>query len=204
MLTAQSLSCRRSGRTIFRDIGFKVEAGGFLLIKGPNGSGKSSLLRLLAGLLKPDHGVVLWRNAPLHADPAAFLARTHYIGHLDALKPALTALEMMYFWCALRNAPSEQAASSLHHLGLGASADRPVKALSAGQKRRLSLCRLLIGETFLWILDEPTTALDAASQKLFWHHIAWHRAKGGMVIAALHEDVDVNDLQTLELGGAPS
>src|ERR1700733_7281975 len=157
MLTAKSLSCRRGSRTVFRDIGFELKAGGLLLVTGKNGSGKSSLLRILAGLLKPSEGRVFWQHSTIR-DLERHHTRLHYIGHLDGVKPELTVSEMIRYWSMLyRATPDEKILDAFDITALG---DRPVRHLSAGQKRRLALTRLVLHEAPLWLLDEPSTSLD--------------------------------------------
>jgi heme exporter protein A len=186
MVEVKNLSCRRNGRFIFRTIGFTLAAGGFLQVAGDNGSGKSSLLRILAGLLPPASGIMSE-------------IKSCYIGHLDAVKPALTVCEMLYYFAVLQGATLDvtRAASAF---GLIPLLDRPVRTLSAGQKRRLSLTRLMINNAPLWLLDEPTTALDTAGRDLLFAVIAQHRAKGGMVIAATHETWPLVNTQHLKMG----
>lgn len=196
MLKVQNLSCRRGGRVVFCDTGFSVEPGGFLLVTGANGSGKSTLLRILAGLLPPKSGHIHWRSANIAEDSAAHRARLHYIGHLDAVKPGLIVREMLDYWRALRGAAKNDLAS-LDAFGLEKLADRPIRSLSAGQKRRLSLTRLVLDTAPLWLLDEPTTALDSEGQSLLIAQIARHRASGGIVVAATHDELAVPDMQRL-------
>lgn len=199
MLSVQNLSCRRSGRIVFRDLGFDLGAGGFLLVTGANGSGKSSFLRLLAGLLEPETGQVLWQKLPIADDPATYRAQLHYIGHLDAVKPSLTVREMLAYWCALRGTAQRGGEETLEVFGLSSLADSQARFLSAGQKRRLSLTRLVLNQAPLWLLDEPSSALDAAGQKLLMAQIAKHRATGGIVIAASHDALDIDDAQRLDM-----
>ena len=194
MLSTHNLTCRRSGRIIFRDLSFEVVAGGFLSVTGANGSGKSSLLRLLAGLIAPAAGHILWHKE-------AVSLPLHYIGHHDALKPILTAREMLAYWRALRTEKAGDDVRTLSTFDLVDLADTPVRLLSAGQKKRLSLTRLVLATAPVWLLDEPTAALDAASQKLLFDHIAQHRAQGGIVIAATHDALDIEDMQHLTLNG---
>ena len=202
MLTVQNLTCRRGGSLVFRDTSFAVKAGGFVLVTGANGSGKSSLLRLLAGLLPPHDGTILWQNQPVADDTDAHRARTHYIGHLDAVKTGLTVTEMLEYWQNLRGLGATNIPASLSAFGLTKLADRPIRRLSAGQKKRLSLTRLIHDTAPLWLLDEPTTALDNAGQDLLRTQIARHRAAGGIVVAASHDDLQITDAQNIVMTGA--
>ncbi len=175
MLSALGLAAFRGDRLVFQDVGFDVPAGGALVLSGPNGSGKSTLLRVLAGLKRPDAGRVTWDGAD---EPAAA-----YLGHLDAVKPGLTAAENLAF--AARICGRDPLAA-LDALGLGALAELPARLLSAGQKRRLALARLTLSDAKLWLLDEPTLGLDAASVERLGAVLAGHRAGGGVVVAATH------------------
>jgi heme exporter protein A len=198
MLEVKSLSCRRSGRTVFRGLGFRLSPGSLLQITGANGSGKSTLLRVLAGLLPKAEGDILWQGKPVDEDAEAHRARLHYLGHLDALKSEFSSEEMLDYWCALRHIPIPPRSD---RMGTHAFRHKPIRALSAGQKKRVALLRLTLGGAPLWLLDEPTTALDAAGQKMLFALIADHRAKGGMVIAAVHHLLDVQDAPTLAMPG---
>ena len=170
-----------------------------MLVTGPNGSGKSSLLRLLAGFLPLFEGKISWHSKPIR-DVTSHHANLHYIGHLDALKPELTVAETIGYWQALRGDNGTQ--NILHAFGLESLHSTPVKHLSAGQKRRLTLSRLMMGDAPLWLLDEPTTALDQTGQKLLTDLIAKHRAKGGMAIIAAHQHAEFSHAQYLALGEA--
>jgi heme exporter protein A len=185
---------------VFRDACFTVESGGFVLVTGVNGSGKSSLLRVLAGLIEPAAGGIDWQGVSIAADAAAHRARLHYIGHLDAVKPALTVAQTLDYWRALRGGCQKNLVV-LDAFALGRLVDRPVRSLSAGQRRRLSLSRLLLDPAPLWLLDEPLTALDKDGQALLLGLIARHRAAGGLVIAASHDAIDVPAMQRFAMTG---
>jgi len=210
MSTAQSpsfrgceLACRRGGRLVFSRLDFTLEAGGALMLLGPNGSGKSSLLRVLAGLLRPCHGRLDWNGQTLADDPEAHAARTHYLGHHDAIKPVLTVVEMVRFWARLHHddpAHADRAATTaIDRFGLAPLADMPGRMLSAGQKRRVNLARLLAAPCPLWLMDEPTTALDRASIAVLETVLAEHRAEGGMVVLSTHADIALPDAAILNL-----
>lgn len=197
MLEATSLSCRRGARIVFRDLAFGLKPGALLQVTGANGSGKSSLLRVLAGLLPATGGSLAWHGAAVSDNADAHRRRVHYIGHLDALKPELTAAEMLAYWRALR----PEAPETTDFFGIKPLLHKPVRYLSAGQKRRLSLSRLTLDFAPLWLLDEPTTALDAEGQDLLYQSIATHRAQGGIVIAAIHHPLVAAGVETLVMHG---
>ncbi len=199
LFIGHALACRRGERLIFRRLGFALEAGAALVLSGPNGSGKSSLLRLMAGLLPPFSGTLSWAGEAIAEDPAAHRARLHLIGHQDAVKPVLTVLEMVNFWAGLRGIDDGAAAAAVERLGLAPLADAPCRLLSAGQKKRLSLARLLAGKAPLWLLDEPTTGLDAAATRNFENILAEHREAGGIVVATTHIPLALADAQSLSL-----
>jgi heme exporter protein A len=183
VLEARGLACRRGERVVFAGLSFALEAGGALLLLGPNGAGKSTLLRLLAGLLPPAAGTLLWGGADALEDRAAHARRLRYLSHADALKPTLTARENLFFAARLHGGEPEAA---LEAMGLAPLADLPVRVLSAGQRRRLALARLALAEAPLWLLDEPSVALDAASVGRLGALLERHRAAGGLVVAATH------------------
>jgi heme exporter protein A len=187
MLAVRALTCRRGERLVFAGVAFAVAPGGALLLRGSNGSGKSTLLRCLAGLLAPVAGAVLWDGRPAADDAEAFRARLHYLGHLDGLKPALTLRENLRFWQSLRgSADPALAEQGLVHFALAALADLPAALLSAGQRRRLALARLLASPASLWLLDEPNAALDEESHGRLAAALDRHRAGGGIVAVAVH------------------
>lgn len=203
VLTIQNLTLVRGGRTLAAGLNFEVRSGGALLLTGANGAGKSTLLRTIAGLLTPASGAIsISGDAIAHDETPALQA--HYLGHADALKSALSARENLEFWAAaLKRRDGLDPMQALAAVNLAHTADLPVGWLSAGQRRRTALARLFVAERPLWLLDEPTTALDAASQARLSKSMADHRAKGGMIIAATHAPVGLEDASELRLG-APS
>ncbi len=195
-----SLDCLRSARPVFRGLAFQIESGGALVLTGPNGSGKSSLLRLMAGLLPPAAGTLAWNGAAVTEDPDAHRGRLRYLGHLDAVKPALTAWENLAFWAGLMGAdPDAAVAPALDALGIGPLSDLPARFLSAGQKRRLNLARLALAPSALWLLDEPATALDAETLDRLRGLIQRHRDGGGMAVVSTHSDLGLTDAASLDL-----
>ena len=190
----------RGGRQVFAGLSFALAPGDVLVLRGPNGSGKSSLLRLLAGFLPPGAGHIAWADERVALDPAAHRARLHYVGHTDAVKGPLTARENLTFAAALSGAPASAAAAGLDGFDLMPLAEVPARYLSAGQKRRLALARLLAIPRPLWLLDEPGVGLDAANRGRLERALAEHRAGGGIAVLATHGDVAVEDALTLDLG----
>lgn len=198
----RSLQCRRGGRDVFAGLDFALPAGGALLLTGPNGSGKSSLLRLMAGLLRPAAGALLWDGRPVAEETEAHAARLHYLGHLDAVKPVLTVAENLQFWAALRGGATA-VDRALEVFALTDLAAVPGRLLSAGQRRRLALARLIAAPAELWLLDEPSVGLDHASVGRLAAAIAAHRAGGGRVVVATHTALDLGDPQRLSLDALP-
>jgi len=199
LFEGRALTCIRGERLVFANLAFAVEPGGALVLTGPNGSGKSSLLRLMAGLLKPAAGELLWDGAAIAKDPEAHRERLHYLSHLDAVKPVLSALENLTFWAALRGGSPADAESALERLGLAALAEVPGRMLSAGQKRRLALARVLAAPAELWLLDEPTVGLDADSVARLDKAIAAHRETGGRLVVATHIALDMPGATSLAI-----
>jgi heme exporter protein A len=197
VLKAESVAVFRGERLVFRDLSLTLPAGGALVLAGPNGSGKSTLLRLLAGLVRPAAGRVLWNGADAFADIAAHGSRVVYVGHQDAVKPGLTVTENLRFAAAVSG---RSVRTALAAVGLEPLADLPSRMLSAGQKRRLALSRLVLSPAPLWLLDEPTLGLDTAAIEQFGTLLASHRAAGGMVVAATHVPLPLPEIATLRLG----
>ena len=197
-LLASELACIRGGRGVFSGLSFAVGTGEALLVSGPNGAGKSSLLRLVAGLVRPSAGRLELEDG----DPEASLAeQAHYLGHQDALKPSLTVAENLDFWA--RYLDGGATAGALDAVGLGGIAGLPSAYLSAGQRRRLSIARLIAVERPLWLLDEPTSALDVAAQAMLAGLMRSHLSGGGMILAATHGPIGLDNAKELRLGGTP-
>ena len=193
----RGLACRRGERLVFAGLSFLVAPGGALVLTGPNGSGKSSLLRLMAGLTPPEAGRLAWDGAPVRDDPAAHRARLHFIGHHDAVKPVLTVAETLSFWAGMRGGGAVMPA--LERFGLAALAAWPCRLLSAGQRRRLALARLVASAAPLWLLDEPLTGLDSDAITDLAAAIAAHRAQGGLAVFSTHAALPLDDVETLSL-----
>ena len=202
-LTLTDLACLRGERIVFAGLGLGVPAGGAVLLTGPNGSGKSTLLRLLAGLLAPIRGAVAWDGTPVADAPDRHRARIAYVGHLDAVKPAMTVRESVAFWGGLSaDAVAQEAVdAALRAMDVVHLADVPGRLLSAGQKRRTNLARLFAAARPLWLLDEPTVALDRASVGRLEAGIAAHRVAGGVVLASTHAPIDMPGAVTLRMEG---
>jgi heme exporter protein A len=196
-LTASDLACARGGRQVFRDLNFAVGAGEALLVTGPNAVGKSSLLRLVAGLLRPQQGRLELAGGDAELTMSE---QAHYLGHQDALKPSLSVAENLAFWVDFLGGGQAKGAAALAAVGLGALTHLPATYLSAGQRRRLSLARLIAVERPIWLLDEPTSALDAAGQAMLADLMRAHLAEGGLILAATHGPIGLDRTTELRLG----
>ena len=193
-LSVERLACRRGERMLFEDLSFTAEAGDAVVVTGPNGAGKTSLIRMIAGLLLPEAGAIVVDSAPVER------GSLHLVGHLDAVKGALTVRENLVFAHALLGGAGEVAA--LDALGLAPLAELPARVLSAGQKRRLALARLVVAERPLWLLDEPAASLDNDGQVRLAAIVATHRRQGGLVVAATHAVLNFPGSREIRLGGA--
>jgi heme exporter protein A len=198
-LEAVALTLERGGRRLFSGLEFSVAAGEALVVTGPNGAGKSSLLRVVAGLLSPTEGRVRLVGGD---DETPLSAQVHYLGHLDAVKPALSVAEALGFWAVFLGGTQARVDEALETVGLSALADLPSAYLSAGQRRRLALARLVAAPRPLWLLDEPTAALDAAAERRLGEMIREHVSGGGMLMAATHAELPVAAPRRLVLGGS--
>jgi heme exporter protein A len=196
-LVGSDLTCVRGGRQVFGGVGFTVGAGEALLVTGPNGAGKSSLLRLVAGLLRPQQGRLKLEGGDLELTIAE---QAHYLGHQDALKPSLSARENLGFWTALLGGEAAKSDHALAAVGLDEIAHLPAIYLSAGQRRRLAIARLIAVERPIWLLDEPTSVLDAAAQAMLADLIRAHVAGRGLVLVASHGPIGLNGAKQLRLG----
>ena len=186
LLTADKLAVFRGERLVLSNVSFALSNGGILLLRGANGAGKSTLLRALAGLTPLAAGSLRWGDENALEDLAEHAGRIAWLGHLDAVKPALTAAEHV-------------SAPALAAVGLAAYAELPARLLSAGQKRRLAIARVAASGKQLWLLDEPTTGLDAASVAQFLGLCQAHAAGGGLIIASTHLDLALQGATVLQL-----
>jgi heme exporter protein A len=196
-LSATNLACRRGGREVFTAISFALASGQMLVVTGRNGAGKSSLLRTIAGLLRLAGGSLALDGG----EPELTIAeQAHYLGHQDALKPALSVSENLRFWSRFFGGKDAGSVPALEAVGLDALADLPAAYLSAGQRRRLSVARLLAVKRPIWLLDEPMSTLDAAAQEHLAGFMRAHLTEGGLVLAATHGALGIDAAQQLRLG----
>jgi heme exporter protein A len=188
VLEARAINAWRGDRHILRDVSFVVRAGEFLKITGPNGVGKTTLLRVVCGLLPAETGQIDWCGRPVQGVSDEFHAQLGYLGHPNSLKADLTARENLKFLAGLRQELTDhEIDAALDRCGILSRGDLPARSLSAGQKRRLALARLLLAEASLWVLDEPVTNLDAAGVSLVEELVEDHVRRGGLALAAAHQ-----------------
>jgi heme exporter protein A len=196
-LAALEISCQRGGRTIYRDLSFRLAPGEALLVTGPNGAGKTSLLRQIAGLLPRGGGALRLEGG----NPGAAIPELcHYVGHANAVKASLRVAENLDFWAEFLGDRRQTVAAALAAFGLAPLADLPAGLLSAGQKRRLALARLLVATRPIWLLDEPQSSLDKASLKLLDAAIEAHLKTGGVAVVASHAPLGTKLAKHLTLG----
>ncbi len=204
LLTAENLAARRGEDLIFMNVSFKLRGGQALVLTGLNGSGKSTLLRVIAGLLQPEAGLVTIAGEGIEKDTLGREA-SHYLGHKNAMKQELTVFENLRFWKEFlgdfnrgNSLSIEEAADAV---GLSGITHLPFGYLSAGQQRRFAMAKLLVAWRPIWILDEPTAALDASADVMFTGLVKAHLAKGGIVIAATHQPLGLEGAQELRMNG---
>ena len=200
-LRANALTCVRGERTLFTGLDLEVSAGQWLHVRGENGIGKTSLLRLLSGLTKPAAGEIFWNEQLISADPSEYHRNLLFLGHRDSLKEDLTALENLSIATALDGiaVTEDEILLALHRFGLRGREDLPVNCLSAGQKRRVLLARLLLRQAKLWILDEPFNALDVRAVEMLSELILEHIASGGMAIMTSHQEIPMPNGRVVQL-----
>jgi heme exporter protein A len=196
-LIADNLSGERGGGQVFSGVGFALEAGESLIVTGPNGAGKSTLLRILAGLLPPSSGAVGIEGGDDGFPTAS--AASHYLGHENAMKTALTVSENLSFWREFLGEPHLECSEALEIVGLGDIGHLPFGYLSTGQRRRASIARLLVSYRPVWLLDEPTAGLDQASEHQFAALMKAHLDDGGIIVAATHQPLGLEGAQTLAM-----
>jgi heme exporter protein A len=193
VLEAEDLQLWRGERHVLRSVSFSLAGGECLQVRGANGAGKTTLLRAACGLLQPETGRILWDGGDVRVDPAAYHARLLYIGHEPPLKPDLSALENLRFWIGVRQPVARAAVrAALQRVGADRWSTRAVRTLSAGQRRRVGLAALALLAVPLWLLDEPTTNLDADGQQLVGTLIEEQLGRGGLVVTAGHHELPVS------------
>lgn len=200
-LEARGISCVRGERALFLGLDLQVLAGQCLHVRGVNGVGKTSLLRLLTGLALPEAGEVLWNGHSIKNEAAEYRSKLLFLGHRDALKEDLSAIENLRMYAAIDGIPlSEQDAfSSLWRFGLKGREDLPVNSLSAGQKKRVLMARMLTRRAQVWILDEPFNALDINAVQELQSLIVEHLQGNGMVVLTSHQSLDIPGMRVLDL-----
>ncbi len=199
MFEGRSLSCVRGERLIFSGLDFSLAPGQAVVLRGPNGCGKTSLLRIAATLLRAADGQMTWGGSDIGEEIDEHRNRLHFIGHQDAVKSALTVRENVSTWANIRGASENRVDDALAAFDILHLADTPAQYLSAGQHRRTALARLVASPAELWLLDEPTVSLDADGTACLQRVISDHRAADGMVMAATHIELGLDDAEMLQL-----
>ena len=200
MIDVNNISAVRGERLLFENCAFRLNDGQVLYIRGQNGAGKTTLLRMLCGLVRPNKGTIMWNDQNIYDVYSTYCRQFVYVGHENGIKGDLTAGENIQFYREFHGAsftPSES--EIMDRLGIAHCTDIPCRYLSAGQKRRVALSRVLSSDASLWLLDEPFTALDESMQNLFVNLLAEHQRKGGICVATSHQPVHWEQLEITEL-----
>ncbi|MEL0079507.1 MAG: heme ABC exporter ATP-binding protein CcmA [Rhodospirillales bacterium] len=201
VLELSNLACRRGGRLLFSGMDLSLTEGDAALVTGPNGSGKSSLLRVIAGLIQPLQGQIRWEGQNAQKFTVNFRSALRYVGHSDGLQPVLSVLENLKYWSQIYGSSQdlEKLNRGLESVGLFDLSELPARVLSAGQRRRLALAKAIATDGRLWLLDEPTVALDRQSINRIETAISEFRASGGIVIASTNAPLNLSDCKTLNI-----
>lgn len=201
MLEVSNLACSRGDHPLFTDLSFMLEAGELLQVQGENGKGKTSLLRTLCGFMQPVAGEIRWRGENVEELDEDYFAELLYLGHHNAIKDELNALENLQISAGLAGIEldEKEAIAALRRMGLKGREHLPVKVLSQGQRRRAALARMLVSDAPLWVLDEPLTALDVGAVGLIQELLGEHLARGGMVIFTTHQPLAVEGVELRRL-----
>ena len=201
MLEVSNLACSRGDHRLFSGLSFALLPGQIMQVQGANGSGKTSLLRTLCGFMMPDEGAIIWRGEDIRELDEDYYAEMLYLGHLNAIKDELSALENLRISAGLSGIEldEKEAITALRRMGLRGRERLPTKVLSQGQRRRVALARLLASDVKLWILDEPLTALDVGAVALIQELVAEHLARQGMVIFTTHQPLQVAGVEMRSL-----
>jgi heme exporter protein A len=196
-LIVERLASERGGRTIFSELSFVVEKGSALCVTGPNGAGKTTLIRTLLGLIPPTRGRITLEGGD---DGRTLAEQSHYVGHLDAARASLSVEENASFWCRFLGGGEDRVVGALNAFGLSELRDVQTRYLSAGQRRRLALTRLLLAPRLVWLLDEPTASLDAAGHEVLARTVNAHLEAGGLAVIAGHSELGLANTSELKLG----
>ena len=201
MLEVSNLACTRGDHRLFSGLNFRLNPGQIMQVQGANGSGKTSLLRTLCGFITPDEGDIVWRGENISGLDEEYYAELLYLGHLNAIKDELSALENLRVSAGLSGVEigENEAMTALRRMGLRGRERLPTKVLSQGQRRRVALARLLVNNAKLWILDEPLAALDVGAVTLIQELVAEHLARQGMVIFTTHQPLQVAGMEMRSL-----
>ncbi len=201
MLEVSNLACSRGDHRLFSGLSFTLSPGQIMQVQGANGSGKTSLLRTLCGFLMPDEGDIAWRGENIRSLDEDYCAEMMYLGHLNAIKDELSAVENLRISAGLSglDLSDREAIAALRRMGLKGKERLPTKVLSQGQRRRVALSRMLVNDAKLWILDEPLAALDVVAVALIQELIAEHLAQQGLVMFTTHQPLEVAGMDICNL-----